>query len=148
MKGRSPFALSVQQHLTKHHGQQIFLGVFDGHGAEDCSIAHYARNNIAAVSYGQLLVYQPLHILSLTHTKCALTGKARLKKARSDTLKKAFFQAERALTESGSKIDQIFSEATAIVSWLFGRKVRTAWTGNSRCEIRPLASSENRRAQF
>lgn len=142
-------ALSVQQNSTKYHDQQIFLGVFDGHGAEGRPIAHYARDYIAAISReaaASLSTSAHFELPSTQHAPPA--ADARLHRARLDTLKAAFSRAERALTESGCGIDHVFSGTTAVVSWLFGREVYTAWTGDSRCVIGRLASSENGRARF
>lgn len=148
-KDGSRSALSTQQDSFKHHDHQIFLGVFDGHGAEGRPIAHYARDYIAAISREaatSLSTAAQFELPATQHVSHATD--AHLHRARLDTLKAAFSRAERALTESGCGIDHVFSGTTAVVTWFFGHEVYTAWTGDSRCVIGRLTSSENGRARF
>lgn len=142
-------ALSVQQDYVKHQDHQIFLGVFDGHGAEGRPIAHYARDYISAVSREAATSLSTSAYFELPATqKTHPVSDSRLHRARLDTLKAAFSRAERALTESGCGIDHVFSGTTAVVTWLFGREVYTAWTGDSRCVIGRMSTSDNGRTRF
>lgn len=128
---------------------QIFLGVFDGHGAEGRPVAQYVRDYIAAASHNAApgLALSAYHNASPTQ-EIPTVANASLHRARLDTLRAAFSRAERALTESDSGIDHVFSGTTAVVTWLFGREMYTAWTGDSRCVIGRRIPSEHGRARF
>lgn len=142
------------------HALQIFLGVFDGHGAQGRPIAHYARDYISSVTRDaslKLAAERPLgptpsQTRSQHHAKDRAISPAsvpnNLHRARLDTLKAAFSRAERELTESDSGIDHVFSGTTAVVAWLFGRHLYTAWTGDSRCVIGRATTPENGRVKF
>lgn len=120
------------------HDRQIFLGVFDGHGAEGRPIAHRARDYISSMTRDAAIKLAPPHT-ETTHS---------LHLARLETLKAAFSRAERSLTESETGIDHLFSGTTAVVAWLFGTHMYTAWTGDSRCVIGRVAPPENGRIKF
>eukprot|EP00178_Gracilaria_changii_P016598 TRINITY_DN47841_c0_g1_i1.p1 TRINITY_DN47841_c0_g1~~TRINITY_DN47841_c0_g1_i1.p1 ORF type:complete len:547 (-),score=93.57 TRINITY_DN47841_c0_g1_i1:3592-5232(-) len=122
--------------------RQIFLGVFDGHGAEGRPIAHYARDFIVATAREAA----PSLAYAASHKQYPVP--AQLHRDRLNVLRVAFSRAERALTESEPPIDHVFSGTTAVVSWLFGRDVYTAWTGDSRCVIGRVWSAEHGRVRF
>lgn len=148
----APFTDIPPAHLlqqdSNHAHRQIFLGVFDGHGAEGRSIAHYARDYISTMSREA-----SANLVSTVHPSgnsgyVTVPPTADMHRARMDTLKAAFSRAERALTESDSGIDHVFSGTTAVVAWLFGRHVYTAWTGDSRCVVGRCMAPENGRVKF
>lgn len=150
---------------------QMFLGVFDGHGAQGRPIAHYARDFISvscreSASRLDPSAFQssrspstslssPIHSKQLHRPSLGLSGGGNhnpsvlfksdptAHRARLDTLRAAFSCAERALTESDCGIDHVFSGTTAVVSWLFGRELYTAWTGDSRGVIGRIMSPSN-----
>lgn len=132
----APFAIA--EHDDHKSQPQIFLGVFDGHGAEGRPIAHYARDHISTMSRDAAS--------RLPHIAPAASPEVH--RARLEILKAAFSLAERALTESDSGIDHVFSGTTAVVAWLFGRDVYTAWTGDSRCVVGRMVTPENGRVRF
>lgn len=135
---------------------QIFLGVFDGHGAQGRPIAQYARDYIATVTRDASVRLATdcnapsVHQQQLTSDRDISRAiiPPELHRARLDTLKAAFSRAERALTESDSGIDHVFSGTTAVVAWMFGRDLYTAWTGDSRCVIGRSLAPENGRIRF
>lgn len=124
-------AFCVYAPFYRGDSDQIFLGVFDGHGAEGRPIAHYARDYIGTMAREAA-------------PRLAASGH----RDRLDTMKAAFSRAERALTESDSGIDHVFSGTTAVVAWLFGTHVYTAWTGDSRCVVGRIVAPENGRIRF
>lgn len=127
---------------------QIFLGVFDGHGQEGRPIAHYARDFITSMSREAAD-----RLGALVGGAGAGAGgrsfqSAETHRTRLDTFKAAFSRAERGLTENGTGIDHVFSGTTAVVAWLFGRELYTAWTGDSRCVVGRTLPPENGRPRF
>lgn len=124
---------------------QIFLGVFDGHGAEGRPIAHYARDFIASMSREAA---DNLGVVVGGNASGASIEAADTHLARLDTFKAAFSRAERGLTENGTGIDHVFSGTTAVVAWFFGRELYTAWTGDSRCVVGKTLPSDNGRPRF
>lgn len=130
---------------------QVFLGVFDGHGAEGRPIAHYARDYISNMSRdaADKLVRTPATTRTGRDRDNRNSGPtAELHKQRLETLKAAFSRAERGLTENEVGIDHVFSGTTAVVAWIFGRDMYTAWTGDSRCVIGRAQSAEYGRSRF
>lgn len=129
---------------------QIFLGVFDGHGAEGRPIAHYARDYITGVTRdaANALMSEPSSGNSNSPKSPLPSTNPSLHRARLNTLRAAFSRAERALTEVDSGIDHVFSGTTAVVTWLFGRELYTAWTGDSRGVIGRVLPPENGRIRF
>jgi serine/threonine protein phosphatase PrpC len=114
----SPFASSPRQ---------IFLGVFDGHGAAGRAIAQFVRDEVPrhvqqfAASSEQIMAPAGPEPLSVD-----------MHKAVTHALKSSFSRAERRLTESDAQIDHVFSGTTAVVSWFLASHVYTAWAGDSR----------------
>lgn len=147
-EGARPDPTGVTVPPSGHH-HQIFLGVFDGHGAQGRPIAHFARDYISSVSRDAAAA-----LSSCVHFGVPVTNdtppvaNTELHRARLDLLRAAFSRAERALTESECGIDHVFSGTTAVVTWMFGREVYTAWTGDSRCVIGRMVSPENGRIRF
>lgn len=132
----APFRKSITAEVSAAYDMQIFLGVFDGHGAEGRSIAQYARDYISMTTRD-------------ASEELGSTGNPiELNRKRVETLKAAFCRAERGLTESEMRIDHVFSGTTAVVAWLFGRDLYTAWTGDSRCVVGRGIGVENGRARF
>lgn len=120
-------------------GGQVFLGVFDGHGAEGRAIAQYARDYISNSAR---------EAAEAVESPDGERGGPDLHRLRLDTFKAAFSRAERALTENDSGIDHIFSGTTAVVAWMFGRELYTAWTGDSRCVVGRELPPENGRTKY
>ena len=131
---------------------QIFLGVFDGHGAQGRPIAHHTRDFISTMTrHAASKVASPPPARAVVHGHDRVLPSnisADLHRARLDILKAAFSRAERALTESDTGIDHVFSGTTAVVAWLFGRDIYTAWTGDSRCVVGRTTNPENGRIRF
>lgn len=138
----APFVIVPTSSQDPRGQRQIFLGVFDGHGAEGRPIAQYARDYIVATAREAA----PSLAYSLTHKQHPVPSQ--LHRDRLNVLKAAFSRAERALTETQPEIDHVFSGTTAVVSWFFGRDLYTAWTGDSRCVIGRVWSAENGRVRF
>lgn len=124
---------------------QIFLGVFDGHGAEGRPIAHYARDFISNTSREAA---DKLAGPRVADGERKERTSPELHRQRLETLKAAFSRAERGLTESDAGIDHVFSGTTAVVAWLFGKELYTAWAGDSRCVIGRALPLENGRLRF
>jgi serine/threonine protein phosphatase PrpC len=114
----SPFASSPNQ---------IFLGVFDGHGAAGRAIAQFVRDEVPR--HVQHLATSSEHIKASPGSE-PLT--ADVHKAIMHALKSSFSRAERRLTESDAQIDHVFSGTTAVISWFLDCHVYTAWAGDSR----------------
>lgn len=106
----------MQRKATKRHDQQMFLVVFVGNDAEGRPIAHFARNNVVAISREAAASLSLSAHFELPYTQyLPPVADACLQKAKLDALQAAFSRVERALTESGFGLDHFFSWATAIV---------------------------------
>lgn len=116
---------------------QIFLGVFDGHGAEGRAIAHYVRDEVPRA------VQQVARSSSAISSRSGIAGinVPDVHKAVMHALKSAFSRAERGLTEADRQIDHIFSGTTAVVAWFFSNHVYTAWAGDSRAVVGRMVSA-------
>lgn len=126
---------------------QLFLGVFDGHGAEGRSIAHFVRDNVARLTRNTTLnvnSYAHRDVDDGHHGREPIISRD-VHRARLDTLKSAFTRAERGLTDMENGIDHVFSGTTAVVSWMFNCDVYTAWAGDSRCIVGRAVSDDGRR---
>lgn len=143
----APFVLVPQQQTepVDKRERQIFLGVFDGHGLEGRPIAHYARDYISTMSREAAVKLSAKQNRSKDRHGSISQD---VHRARLNTLKSAFSCAERALTESDSGIDHVFSGTTAVVAWLFGKDVYTAWTGDSRAVVGRVLTPDNGRMRF
>lgn len=145
-------ATTENETATNEQVLQMFLGVFDGHGAQGRPIAHYARDFISVVcrdaashlanpssasspSQSSTTSASATSTSAIQHRPSYSKTGATTHRARLDTLKAAFSRAERALTESDCGIDHVYSGTTAIVCWLFGNELYTAWSGDSRAVI-------------
>lgn len=130
----SPFAAS---------GDQVFLGVFDGHGAEGRAIAHHVRDHVPRVLDAMSREGRELGRRSEVHRGMVEGDGAGLAEfevagvhdAVCKALKCSFEKAETALTETANPIDHVFSGTTAIVSWFFANHVYTACAGDSRAVV-------------
>lgn len=121
--------------------RQVFLGVFDGHGAEGRNIAHFARDWVTRITR------ETTRSIDVGASGSGEVPRG-LHRARLDTLKSAFSRAERGLTEPDSGIDHVFSGTTAVVSWFFDRDVYTAWAGDSRSIVGRATASDDGRVRY
>lgn len=133
-----------------HMRHVMFLGVFDGHGAEGRTIAHFVRDHIAR----KTLDMAGNHPGAIADSAPAAGAAAaphvdrNMHRIRMETLRSAFSRAERDLTDESNRIDHLFSGTTAVVSWMFRDDVYTAWAGDSRCVVGRAILGEEGRTKY
>lgn len=128
----------------------MFLGVFDGHGAEGRAIAHFVRDNIARMTL-ELAAQHPAAIADAPPPPGTASSPhvARdIHRIRMEALRSAFSRAERGLTDESNRIDHLFSGTTAVASWMFRDDVYTAWAGDSRCIVGRAILSDDGRTKY
>lgn len=128
----------------------MFVGVFDGHGAEGRAIAHFVRDNIARMTL-EMAAHHPVAIADCPPSPGEITCPTVSKdvhRIRMEALRSAFSRAERGLTDESNRIDHLFSGTTAVVSWMFRDDVYTAWAGDSRCIVGRAAQGDDGRVRY
>ncbi len=128
----------------------IFVGVFDGHGAEGRAIAHFVRDNIARMTL-EMAAHHPMATADCPPSPGEITSPTVTRdvhRIRMEALRSAFSRAERGLTDESNRIDHLFSGTTAVVSWMFRDDVYTAWAGDSRCIVGRAAQGDDGRIRY
>jgi len=136
--------------FAQYSRHMMFLGVFDGHGAEGRPIAHFVRDNISRMT----LEMASHHPHATIDTPPAAGENAPppvsrdVHRIRMEALRSAFSRAERGLTDESNRIDHLFSGTTAVVSWMFRDDVYTAWAGDSRCIVGRAVEGDDGRVRY
>jgi serine/threonine protein phosphatase PrpC len=113
--------------------REIFVAVFDGHGAEGRKVSQFVRNTLPAeiIERYKTRKAERLAMKSSEGEKIEIYD-AELRKA---ALKQAFIQAESRLRDIASGIDHQFSGTTGVGVWIVGQLAYAACTGDSRAII-------------
>lgn len=128
----------------------MFLGVFDGHGAEGRAIAQFVRDNISRMTL-EMAAHHPGATVDAPPAPgdyAAPPVSRDVHRIRMEALRSAFSRAERGLTDDSNRIDHLFSGTTAVVSWMFRDDVYTAWAGDSRAVVGRAVESDDGRIRY
>mmetsp|Transcript_1628 Transcript_1628/g.4894 ORF Transcript_1628/g.4894 Transcript_1628/m.4894 type:complete len:478 (+) Transcript_1628:292-1725(+) len=125
---------------------QLFFGVFDGHGAEGRKISHFARDNVTKILHD---TYDSLKIQTTLLDNESEEKKREVHKARATALRKAFGDTEAKL-RSGEQpgIDALYSGTTTVVCWFHGPEVYCGWVGDSRCILARRVTNPSGKDKF
>jgi serine/threonine protein phosphatase PrpC len=113
--------------------REIFVAVFDGHGAEGRKVSQFVRNSLPA----EIIERYKTRKAERLATKPSDGEKIEIYDAelRKAALKHAFIQAESRLRDIATGIDHQFSGTTGVGVWLVGQLAYAACTGDSRAII-------------
>lgn len=106
-------------------GHQAIAGVMDGHGPNGASVSKYVRRTLPGLIAKEMANRGEVAVQSVMRT--------------------AFLTTHESLSSTSEPINARLSGATAVVSLLQGKKITTAWVGDSRAlVIREISSGCHR----
>jgi serine/threonine protein phosphatase PrpC len=112
--------------------RNVFVAVFDGHGAEGRPSSQVVRDNVPKAILRWLRDSAPT--VEGGQVEPSITETSELVR-RFVAMTKAFEEAEAILQDEDSNIDHVFSGTTAVATMLCGQVAFTAWAGDSRAII-------------
>jgi serine/threonine protein phosphatase PrpC len=113
--------------------KELFVSVFDGHGAEGRKVSQFVRNTLPAETVEKYRSRKAERLAAMIGNGGEIEiYDAELRKA---ALKYAFMQAETRLKDPSTGIDHQFSGTTGVGVWLVGQLAYAACTGDSRAII-------------
>jgi serine/threonine protein phosphatase PrpC len=111
-KSNQDASFAFKQYVDDH---QAIAGVMDGHGPNGASVSRFVRRTLPGLIAKELAARGEVAVQSVMRT--------------------AFLTTHESLSSTSEPINARLSGSTAVVSLLQGRKITTAWVGDSRALI-------------
>jgi len=137
-------AYCIHAPLHRDAKNQVFLGVFDGHGADGRYVSHCARDKVFAMLVESCKSSKFDELANADASK-----RAEAHRAVSQAFTAAYSAAERELNEPSLKIEHLYSGCTGISVWFHGPDLYCACVGDSRAVLgRSIPSGPGGKEKF